>query len=422
MKAALRLLPLLVLYVLLASAYIAQRPELRIDEGRYVAAAQQLVRVDSVPTDRIQIWSGPGYPILLAPFAKLDLPWAAARLFNAVLMFLAIVYFNRMLNVYVGTKAALIGTYVLGLYPPLLAILPRLMTEPTAILLVCGFMFHFAAASRRGRGFAVDLILASAYLGYLALTKVLFGYVIALCLAIFLARLVLARRRKDLKSLAVCGVALLVCVPYLSFTHKLTGKTFYWANSGGLSLYWMSTPFEREYGDWLAPTKPWLRTPAGSDRVGRGDKHREFLDRMDRLGPFERDDSLRAQAARNIRSNPGKFAQNLSANLGRLFFDYPFSYRPQTGITYLSMLPGMFLAVAIVLSIYPTIRARHRIPYELGALECFMLAYLGGSTVLSGYNRMLLPIVPLLVMWVTFAFARLVRIEIAGGSLAGGES
>lgn len=51
----------------------------------------------------------------------------------------------------------------------------------------------------------------------------------------------------------VCGLALLICSPYLVYTYALTGKIFYWGNSGGLSLYWMSSPHPQEFGDWHNP-------------------------------------------------------------------------------------------------------------------------------------------------------------------------
>ncbi len=47
-------------------------------------------------------------------------------------------------------------------------------------------------------------------------------------------------------------MALIWCVPYLLMTYSLTGKPFYWGSSGGLSLYWMSTPYDTEMGDWFS--------------------------------------------------------------------------------------------------------------------------------------------------------------------------
>ena len=41
----------------------------------------------------------------------------------------------------------------------------------------------------------------------------------------------------------VYALALVWCLPYLAHTYSLTGRWFYWGSSGGMSLYWMSTPY-----------------------------------------------------------------------------------------------------------------------------------------------------------------------------------
>ena len=40
--------------------------------------------------------------------------------------------------------------------------------------------------------------------------------------------------------------------PYLFYTYHLTGKHFYWANSGGLGLYWMASPDPNDFGSWFS--------------------------------------------------------------------------------------------------------------------------------------------------------------------------
>ena len=37
------------------------------------------------------------------------------------------------------------------------------------------------------------------------------------------------------------------------YTYSITGKFFFMADSGGSSLYSMSSPFENEHGDWFSP-------------------------------------------------------------------------------------------------------------------------------------------------------------------------
>ena len=100
----------------------------------------------------------------------------------------------------------------------------------------------------------------------------LFGYVVGAAILIYLVASIIYRKRWALRALAVASIALAVCVPYLYRNYSLTGRVFYWAQSGGLSLYWMSSPMGEEYGDWLTGTKPWL------GGYWRAEKHHEFLE------------------------------------------------------------------------------------------------------------------------------------------------
>ena len=45
-------------------------------------------------------------------------------------------------------------------------------------------------------------------------------------------------------------MAFIVNVPYLGYTYHLTGKMFYWSSFGGNNLYWMSSPYPEEYGNY----------------------------------------------------------------------------------------------------------------------------------------------------------------------------
>jgi hypothetical protein len=276
--------------------------------------------------------------------------------------------------------------------------MPRLMTEPICMLLVCGFAYHFLQVYRGEKGRGRNTVVAAAYLGYLALTKVLFGYVIGAGIILLGISLIITRKRIVARNLVICCIALLICVPYLVSTYSRTGKVFYWATSGGLSLYWMSNPHEGEYGDWLAGTKPWLKKKKAAN-------HLEFLETLRNMSAMEKDDALKKQAVRNVTNHPGKFARNWVANLGRLFSDYPYTYESPTVGTYVKMICGVVLLVLSGLSLGPAYTNRRRIPYEIGALAAFGLIYIGGSSLLSAYNRMLLPVLPLFAVWICFVIA-----------------
>jgi hypothetical protein len=403
-RTVLRLLPLVIVYVLIIVTYSQTHPGLVQGENRYFTDAEKLIerktavmRHDPVP------WNGPGYPLFLVPFVILHAPNIVIRLSNAAVLFLGALYLFRTLRYYVREKWAYLAVYILGLYPVLLKYLPRLITEPISVFLACGLAFHIVHMNRSPDRRVLHMVLAGIYLGYMALTKVLFGYVIGAAIVVYLVALVVSRRRQALRPLLVACVALAVCVPYLYQNYYLTGKVFYWAQSGGLSLYWMSSPMEEEYGDWLTGTRPWL------GGFWKAEKHEEFMESLQRLSPVERDDTLRKEAVRNIMEHPGKFARNWVANVTRLFLHYPFSYRQQSMKNLANVLLGSVLLVLCMLCAIPTVMGWRAIPAGIRQAFLIGLLYVGGNSLLSAYDRMLLPVFPFIALWVTYILANTLR-------------
>ena len=403
MRIKMRFLPLLILYVLVL--FSNPHHYSRTDETRYMWFAENLSKGYYTTDGEVNLWTGPGYPLVLSPFVALGLPWFAARALNVVFMFGAVLYLYAALRHHVNIPAATIGACVLGIWPTVVRFVPRLMTETLAVFLVCGFIFHLARLHREERLSRGHLLAASCYLAYLALTRVLFGYVILAGLVVFLILYLLRRQRSLGKDLLAYCVALLLCVPYLLYTHSVTGKVFCWANSGGLSLYWMSSPYETDLGDWHAQT-------AMSRNPELKKNHMEFFGRIAMLSNIERDDALKAKALENIARHPGKFLRNWVANVGRLLFNYPYSYRTQKIETYSRMIPGMLIVVFGLLCVYPTYAGRRRIPHHVWSLLVFGVLAFGGSSLLSAYNRLFVPLVPVTVVWITVTLARLVRVEV----------
>jgi len=397
MKRAYIFAPLIILYVVIA--LVAPAEQGRSDEARYIWFAGNIAKGYYSPADQVNLWSGPGYPILLAPFAALDVPWRFARLINAILMFLGSVYLYSTLRIFVSHRLAVLTTYLVGLFPALLFLVPRLYTEPLAFLLVSAFMFHSSRGLRDGAPSRHHLFIAAAYLAYLALTRVLFGYVIAVGIIAALILCLLVRGSKPRKTLLIYGFALILCLPYLFYTYSLTGKPFYWAMSGGLSLYWMSTPHEGEHGDWI-PAGRVRRTP----ELNRN--HKAFFEEISILAPIEADDALKARALENIRSNPDKYFRNWLANVGRLFCNCPYSYKKQAPFSYTRIIPGIVVLCLIGASVCLKISKRRRIAYEVYALGAFAFIALGGSSLLSAFNRFLIPILPAIALWVAVTLPR----------------
>ena len=399
----LKFIPLFLLYVVIIA--IGARDTFWHDEIRYVNFATNLSHGYYSPPGEINLKNGPGYPIILAPFALLSIPWKFARILNALFLWLALGYFFRTLKYYIPNRAAFIATTLFGLYPPFLRYLPLLITEILTVFLVCGFAYHFATAFREKAKSRFHWLVAAIYLTYLALTKVFFGYVIASLVFVFLILYLFAKSKQYRLSLSAYSLALLLCTPYLAYTFTLTGHFFYWGSVGGMSLYWMSSPYDGDLGDWHSADKV-KKVPELSRH------HGQFFRSLEALTQPEKDNAFKRQALHNIVSRPAKFVKNWIANLGRLFFNYPYSYTPQKLDTYVYFLPNAVLMVLLALSLYPGWRARRKIPDEILSMLLFAFIGLAGLSLLSAYARFLLPFIPILVLWLCYAGFNLVKIEV----------
>jgi hypothetical protein len=241
------------------------------------------------------------------------------------------------------------------------------------------------------------IFIASTFLGYLALTKIIFGYVTLIGLLVLCLLYLWKKKEVYKKSLLVSLFALLFCMPYLFYTFSLTGKIFYWGTSGGIGLYLMSVQYEGKLGDWnVLKEYP-----------------KDIFEGLDNMSTPEMDDEIKRRAVRNIIKNPGKYFNNWLANVGRLFFNYPYSSRDQQKIsTYFYLIPNMFLVVISLFCIYPTFTGRKIVPYEIYALIYFGLIAVGGHSLVIATNRQLWPLVPVFSLWIFFVATRVVKIQI----------
>jgi 4-amino-4-deoxy-L-arabinose transferase-like glycosyltransferase len=275
--------------------------------------------------------------------------------------------------------------WALGLYVPLYIELGLLMTESLAVCLICGAFLAAGVALRTGSRMAI--VLAGLFLGYLALTKVFFGYVLLGGLVVYGISAAVAQTHPSLRRMAaIYLIGLLATVPYLVYTYQLTGKVFYWSNCGGLSLYWMSTPYDGEWGDWFHPADVQQRSELA--------RHRPLFDSIADLPAIEKDAALRRHAIDNIASHPAKFLRNVAANISRMWYSFPYSYTPQKLTTLFYAVPGSLLLSTLIIAMVVLYARR-----PVGVSDChltivFMVLTFAGSAVLSACPRMLEPIVP----------------------------
>jgi hypothetical protein len=404
LQTALLFLPLLLLYVIIVVHFYSIHDV--GDAGNYLIYAKRILSGIhfSNPADVKLMW-GPGYPIFLIPFVALKLPLLSAKICNALFLYGAILFLFSTLKIVVKPGAALFAAYAAGLYIPFYPQLPVLFTEPMVYFLVSGMLYYsFRLIQKKSLSWP-DLLICSLFTAYLALTKVFYGYVILTCLLVYAAFYLIRRKAQTLRMLLVFLLALVWCMPYLAATYHLTGKIFFWGASGGGQLFWMTTPYANEYGDWIAISEV-RNNPELLARYGA------VLNPIFSKSQPESDAMLKALAVKNIIQHPTKYFINWVANLGRLVFEYPYSYSPQTMNALFFILPNSILLTLVLLSLLPAFKRWKQIPYEIKTLTLFAGVALGGTSLLSAYVRQFTPTVPLIIIWIAFIFSEVLQIRL----------
>ena len=384
-------------------------PTLYGDEIRYADFAWGLLHgYYSPPPPHINLWNGPGYPLLIAPFMAMHIHALYITLLNAVFQYLSVVFLYKGLSTITNKKSALIFSLLLAVYPNNLSILPILYTEAFTGFWVSSFIYSITLCySRKNMWYG---LLAGFIFGYLILTKVIFGYVLFIGLAVCLVLLLFKKDKANyLRPVYILLTALTVTLPWLAYTYHITGKAFYWGDSGGMSLYWMSSPYDNEYGDWKLPELTNHQYPisfksAETDVILKKNHSAEmaFILKHDEL---QQDELFKQAAFRNIRQHPAKFAVNYYYNCSRMLFNFPYSYSYQDGAIVGNILRGSLILWASVLGLISTLVNWRRIIWPVKFALAITCLYLLLSGALSAYPRQLDVVVPVLLFWIGFLFA-----------------
>jgi 4-amino-4-deoxy-L-arabinose transferase-like glycosyltransferase len=409
--------PFLIIFILWV--YISPTDGTFADQGRYLWFAKNLINgFYSPPAPDINLTNGPGYPILLIPFLMLKLPLISITLMNAFFYYFSIIFLFKALKEIVSFGLAIISSLSWASYYIAYQNIPYIHTETFTYLLISILIFSIVKAFRKESPgtFGKYIILSGFIFGYIVLTKMIFGYVLLFMLAGSGLLWIFNRNNIDYrKGLVISLMALLITAPYLLYTYHMTGKIFYWG-SGNDSLYWMSTPFEGEYGDWkedlsLNPIIYGNYNIHGADSVLRA-HHQEDFKEIYKYKGIERDDVYTRLAINNIKSHPLKYAQNIINNIGRLIFHYPFSYAIQRPKTLLVFPINGILLTLMLFSLVPTFINWRRFPVSIRFLLIFILLYLGGSALVSAILRMFTIAVPVILVWIAYVLQNTLKINL----------
>lgn len=396
-----KLLPFLLLYI--AICVRLAPPDFVDDEARYVRFATNLLHgFYSPPFPDIDLWNGPGYPALIAPFLLLKLPLVTIRILNGVFLYLSLVLVYKTITLFTSNKVAFVSAIILGFYFPVFEKLPLILTECFTWFLI-SLIGYLIIKIGYQKNFSWKNILVCAFsIALLTMTKVVFGYVILAMLVVSLLLFLLPKSRYQAKKFSyIFALSFLLCLPYLAYTYSVTNKVFYWTNSGGWSLFTMSAPYENDWGDWK-DNPQMLENP----------NYKVFADSVLKLKPLERDAAYQKKAKENIKKYPKKYLMNCVANLGRLFFSYPFTNMEQDVKTYYTIIPNMFVVVFMAITLAISVFHYKKLPEGLIILLFFILVYLAGSTLVSAFRRMFYVTMPFWMVFFAYVFTNIVTIKI----------
>lgn len=408
-------LPFLVIYLVLVLVF--PTTGLAGDEDVYLKFARNLAMGSySPPAPHTDLAKGPGYPLLLLPFVALHIPLIFITILNAVFYYLSLILVYKSLQRFVSNKFALVFTLFWGCYFNVVEILPFTIAETFAPFLVALLVYCLLNAFDPGnfKKRKRYLYFSGFTFGYLVLTKPIFGYVLLVMLAGTLLLWLFNRSADNYrKTTVILLIAFATTIPYLIYTYNLTGRKLYWGTAGGNNLYWMSTPYEAEYGSWInfpldTVSKSNIIAGAEDSIVAR---HQKDYDEISKYDGAAQDDAYKKIAVANIKAHPVKFIKNCIYNVGRMVFNYPFSYKSQKPGTLIRFPFTGILMALFLFCIVPTIRNWKKLSFSLRFMLLFSMVYFGGSIFGSAETRMLNVIVPVLLVHIAYILSRTVRVN-----------
>jgi len=406
------------------------------DEIVYLNYSKNLFSLFTSPALPLYLGVGPGYPLVILPFVALKLSLVSITLLNAVLYYLSIVFLYKAMEQIVSIRIA----FIVGLfwafnynqYEYFFLILP----ETIAPFLISVFLYFLVKSFNADtKNINKYLYLAGLTFGFMALTKIIFGYVLLFMLAGNMILWLSNRFSENYrKGLIILLIAFLTTVPYLAYTYHLTGRFFYWGNTAGNNMYWMSTPNNEEYGSWFADPKLETDTTEKVETItafrhrdhleikslcqnipGTEDyikfNHKSDFEKLSNLSLEQQDDMLKKIAISNIKAHPLKFIKNCLCNLGRILFNYPYSYTLQRPGTLLRFPPNGIIIVLLLFSLIPTLINWKSIIFPIRFAIFVFCLYMGGSLTGSAEARMFTVVIPLILLWISFVLSRTIKIN-----------
>jgi hypothetical protein len=366
--------------------------ELEGDEMRYYEQAMNLIRGYFIDPQSQELLNGPGYPLALVPLVKAGAPLLVLRLLNALFAGVGFMAYWKLARHYLSQGWALAFAGICWLHPVLLRQADGIMTEIMSQALIGGTALLFVRALEGERGSAKSILQAAAMFTVLTMTRVIFGHVATALLAIAAGAWLVLRSWRGMagRTFCIAATSLVLCLPYLIYSHSITGQWMKWSTSGGELMYWLSSHHPGENGNWYSEEDAILRPELAPN-------HRAFIEKVLATPPVHREELYSVKIKEHLQ-DPVAVAKNYLSNWNRMFFGFPSSFEFQR-ITALGaiLFNGMLLLSLAAGALLAWLR-RETLPRSLMVLSLMGLIYIGGSSLAPSQPRYLLPAYPLLLL------------------------
>ena len=372
--------------------YFHAEPVLIGDEGHYIKLAHRLREGWYTNKEELDLWYGPGYPLLLSFFTYFTGDYMKLRLLNAILMGGSIYLLISTINFKLNALSIIVLIFTFFNFSAHKFIC-QTITEPFVFLLMT--MFSILVIENK-RPWTLGLIT-----GILALTKVVFYFI----MPIFLITTIIWSRNKSngIKSLILY---LFLSTPYLIYTNYISGKIYYPGTSGGANLYWQATsefPLEGEWHkDIEFPAEVLNDLKMQNLLLKEKKKHGDVFSRSVGLNPVQRDSLLKRIAVTSIVSSPMIYINNSIKTMSRIFFDMPKSF-PKPWYKNLIYLLNGILQIALLIIVLSKVK---KMEFERLVLSIFVILYIGIHILLNGLTRQYFIITPTILVLVITTFFR----------------
>ena len=213
----------------------------------------------------------------------------------------------------------------------------------------------------------------------------------------------------------------------------MTNKIFYWSDAGGQLLYWTSSPYKTDLGEWhtlqinhdhfaarynafSGLDSLYLRKVNDVIISEINSNHKEFAQSLSGKNSIQRDEAFRQKALQNIKENPKAFLHNWFLNTGRLLVGIPHAmyHKPPFSpfFTLINTIKSSFLLCFLLTAIVLFL-------FNLNASGLFtlwlfliLIIYLGGQSILATQSqRFLLPVYPLLLFFIALVFNHTISLK-----------